>query len=148
MPGSADSEDSMAPSVISFSSSTADAGMSPNLRVRTVREAEANCTNSSLLMKLKSASARVDGASSTFRNLTAWRAPIASISRCVSSPSPDHPEASTSIRRWYFVRPGPGSGLLSGVVNGHQAAQYGQVFARREAVALDDRIHFDRARVT
>src|SRR3954452_23450051 len=75
--------------------------MIPRLRVRTIRSLDSNITNNSLLMKLNPASARDEGASSTFTRLTTPSAPSASMSRFVNSPSPDHPDVSTSIRRWY-----------------------------------------------
>ena len=83
-------------SVISRSSTVVETGMNPSFRVRTTRGAEANCTNSSLLMKLNPASARVAGASSTFTKRTPDTPSRAAMMRRVNSPSPDQPDVSSS----------------------------------------------------
>jgi hypothetical protein len=97
MSAASDSRASRPASVISLSATIEDVGIKPSFRARTTRDADANPTNTSLLMKLKPASARDAGASSTFTNRIQGTVSNAATRRWVNSPSPDHPDVSRSI---------------------------------------------------
>src|SRR5919204_5810000 len=70
-------------------------GTTPSHRTGSLRLIARNATKISLLMKLKSASERVAGASSTRITSMASICCSRSTNRCVNSPSPFHPDEST-----------------------------------------------------
>src|SRR4026209_1750353 len=117
------------------------------------RLVDANATNTSLLMKLNDPTDRVAGASSTFTAPMPDCVFSASMSNCVNAPSPDQPEASSSI---YKIVTEPRRRLAGKTdvpslpcdVNRHQPAKHPFPVAARKPVLLRQPAHSFRSGVS